>query len=128
MVAVAVASIKAKRPKSTNRCETRQRRRFAATSGQSCSAARRGLYEMVCVFWPSAQARVGSEERTTDQDCNAVLGIDLGKNSCSLVGLATNGAVVMRRTSLLTSAVTMEACCGAYCLGRLFVSQAMRRR
>ena len=27
----------------------------------------------------------------------AVLGIDLGKNVCSLVGLDQNGAVVMRR-------------------------------
>lgn len=27
----------------------------------------------------------------------AILGVDLGKNSCSIVGLDVNGAVVVRR-------------------------------
>jgi transposase len=64
----------------------------------------------------------------------AVLGIDLGKNSCSLVGLDAAGAVVKRRrirpqnipafTSTLPACViAMEACCGAHHLGRLLTSQ-----
>ena len=63
----------------------------------------------------------------------AVLGIDLGKNSCSLVGLDAAGAVVKRRrmrpqnipvfTSTLPACViAMEACCGAHHLGRLLAS------
>lgn len=59
----------------------------------------------------------------------AVLGIDLGKNSCSLVGLDQTGAVVFRRRvrrdkveafvgGLVPCAVAMEACCGAHHLGR----------
>src|SRR5919202_2717465 len=64
----------------------------------------------------------------------AVLGIDLGKNSCSLVGLDQNGAVVTRRRlrpgslaeftqSLPACIIAMEACCGAHHLGRLLVTQ-----
>ena len=64
----------------------------------------------------------------------AVLGIDLGKNVCSLVGLDENGAVVMRRRvrrDLLVAHVGklppciagMEACCGAHHLGRLFAAR-----
>ena len=64
----------------------------------------------------------------------AVLGIDLGKNSCSLAALDTTGAVVMRRkmtregvmafvASLPTCVIAMEACCGAHFLGRAFVGQ-----
>ena len=64
----------------------------------------------------------------------AVLGIDLGKNSCSLVGLDAAGAVVKRRrmrpqnipaftSSLPTCVVAMEACCGAHHLGRLLALQ-----
>ena len=60
----------------------------------------------------------------------AVLGIDLGKSSCSLVGLDADGAVVLRKrmrretviafaTKLPTCVVAMEACCGAHHLGRL---------
>lgn len=59
----------------------------------------------------------------------AVLGIDLGKNSCSLAGMDATGAVVMRkrmtRDAIVTFAKTlpacviaMEACCGAHFLGR----------
>ena len=61
----------------------------------------------------------------------AVLGVDLGKNVCSVVGLDTSGAVVMRRKvrhdtlialaeKLPPCVVGMEACCGAHHLGRLF--------
>ena len=64
----------------------------------------------------------------------AVLGIDLGKNSCSLAGLDERGAVVLRRrmtregvvafvSKLPTCVVAMEACCGAHFLGRLFKAQ-----
>ena len=64
----------------------------------------------------------------------AVLGIDLGKNSCSVAGLDANGAVVLRRRmtreSLLAFAsklpaciVAMEACCGPHFLGRTCAAQ-----
>jgi transposase len=64
----------------------------------------------------------------------AVLGINLGKNSCSLVGLDEAGAVVKRRrmrpenipafTSKLPACViAMEACCGAHHPGRVIASQ-----
>lgn len=60
-----------------------------------------------------------------------VLGIDLGKNSCSLVGLDEMGAVALRRRMrrdavvefvrhLSPCTVAMEACCGAHYLGRVF--------
>ena len=59
-----------------------------------------------------------------------VLGIDLGKNVCSLVGQDEAGAVVLRRRlrrdgvadfvgSLPACIVAMEACCGAHHLGRV---------
>ncbi|MBS0641120.1 MAG: IS110 family transposase [Proteobacteria bacterium] len=62
-----------------------------------------------------------------------VLGIDLGKNSCSLAGLDASGAVIMRRrmtregvvkfvATLPACVVAMEACCGAHFLGRTFAS------
>jgi transposase len=64
----------------------------------------------------------------------AVLGIDLGKNVCSIVGLDASGAVVLRRrvrrdtliglvAKLPVCIVGMEACCGAHHLGRLFAAQ-----
>jgi len=64
----------------------------------------------------------------------AVLGIDLGKNVCSVVGLDASGAVVLRRrvrrdtlidlvAKLPACIVGMEACCGAHHLGRLFATQ-----
>ena len=64
----------------------------------------------------------------------AVLGIDLGKNVCSIVGLDASGAVVLRRrvrrdtlidlvAKLPACIVGMEACCGAHYLGRLFAAQ-----
>jgi len=63
----------------------------------------------------------------------AVLGVDLGKNVCSVVGLDPSGAVVMRRKvrreTLITLAeklspcvVGMEACCGAHHIGRVFAA------
>jgi transposase len=58
-----------------------------------------------------------------------ILGIDLGKNVCSLVGLDGGGKVVLRRRLKRSSVadfaqkwpgcvVAMEACCGAHHLGR----------
>src|SRR5437660_6903084 len=60
----------------------------------------------------------------------AVLGIDLGKNSCSVAGLDAAGRVVLRRRvsrdglagllgKLRPCVVAMEACCGAHHVGRL---------
>ncbi len=64
----------------------------------------------------------------------AVLGIDLGKNVCSLVGFDDAGVVVLRRrtrrdtlinfiSKLPPCIVAMEACCGAHHLGRVFAAQ-----
>jgi transposase len=58
-----------------------------------------------------------------------ILGVDLGKNSCSVVGLDAAGGVVLRRrmrregvvalaTQLPGCIVAREACCGAHHLGR----------
>jgi hypothetical protein len=58
-----------------------------------------------------------------------ILGVDLGKNSCSVVGLDAAGGVVLRRrmrregvvalaTQLPGCSVALEACCGAHHLGR----------
>jgi transposase len=55
----------------------------------------------------------------------SVLGVDLGKNVCSVVGLDASGAVVLRRRAkrqtlialaakLPSCVVAMEACCGAH--------------
>ncbi|BBU64058.1 IS110 family transposase (plasmid) [Methylosinus sp. C49] len=60
-----------------------------------------------------------------------IVGIDLGKNSCSLAGLDAAGRVVLRRrlrrdslekfvSGLGRCIVAMEACCGAHHLGRIF--------
>jgi len=68
-----------------------------------------------------------------------VLGIDLGKNSCSIVGLDATGSVVMRRRMRRQSivelaakmpgcVVAMEACCGAHHLGRLLAAQGHKVR
>lgn len=58
-----------------------------------------------------------------------ILGIDLGKNSCSIVGLDANGAVIVRRRmrrdgviafaeKLRPCTMAMEAYCGAHHMGR----------
>jgi transposase len=63
-----------------------------------------------------------------------ILGIDLGKNLCSVVGLDETGAVALRRSmrrhsvldftaKLPACKVAMEACCGAHHLGRLLAAQ-----
>lgn len=64
----------------------------------------------------------------------AVIGIDLGKNSCSLVAMGVGGEVIKRRRmrpgsipaftkDLPPCIVAMEACCGAHHLGRLLAAQ-----
>ena len=63
-----------------------------------------------------------------------ILGVDLGKNSCSIVGVDAQGAVAVRRSmrrqtlidyvaKLPVCVIAMEACCGAHHLGRLFAAQ-----
>jgi transposase len=69
----------------------------------------------------------------------AVLGIDLGKNSCSVVGLDSTGVVIKRRRmrresiaafteKLPACIVAMEACCGAHHLGRIMSGQGHQVR
>jgi transposase len=69
----------------------------------------------------------------------AVLGIDLGKNSCSVVGLDASGRVVLRRRLQRESVVklaaelphcvmAMEACCDAHHLGRRLRDQGHQVR
>ena len=69
----------------------------------------------------------------------SVLGIDLGKNVCSLVGLDGSGAVVLRRRAkrepliglaakLPPCFVAMEACCGAHHRGRVFAAHGRTAR
>lgn len=69
----------------------------------------------------------------------AILGIDLGKNSCSVVGLDRSGLVVFRRRMQRQSIVVlaeklspcvmaMEACCGAHHLGRLLSARGHQVR
>lgn len=64
----------------------------------------------------------------------AILGIDLGKDICSIVGLDRHGAVVLRRrmrrktliqfaADLPSCVVAMESCCGAHHIGRIFAGQ-----
>jgi transposase len=63
-----------------------------------------------------------------------MIGIDLGKNSCSLAALDERGAVVLRRRMRPASivefvakhapcTVAMEACCGAHYLGRQLLAR-----
>src|SRR5918993_4272281 len=63
-----------------------------------------------------------------------ILGVDLGKNSCSIVGIDGAGRVLLRRRTrregvialaakLPGCVVAMEACCGAHHLGRILVEQ-----
>ena len=67
----------------------------------------------------------------------AVLGIDLGKNSCSVAGLDASGRVVLRRrlnrdgviklaSRMPMCVMAMEACCGAHHLGRVLHGMVTR--
>src|SRR3954465_4112845 len=84
-------------------------------------------------FRPAALSCLGPERKERTMEI-AVLGIDLGKNSCSVVGLDSAGRVIVRRrlrresvikfaASLAPCVVAMEACCGAHHLGRVLASQ-----
>jgi len=64
----------------------------------------------------------------------ALLGIDLGKNSCSVAGIDASGEVLLRRRLHRNSIpklaarfpgciIAMEACCGAHHLGRVLRKQ-----
>ena len=64
----------------------------------------------------------------------SIIGIDLGKTSCSLVGLDAAGKVVVRRrmrrdtvvefcSKVPACVVAMEACCGAHHIGRALAAQ-----
>ena len=76
--------------------------------------------------WPAPPSGVvGSPANQEEEGMDiSVLGVDLGKNVCSVVGLDASGAVVMRRKvrretlialagKLPPCVVGMEACCGA---------------
>lgn len=63
-----------------------------------------------------------------------MIGIDLGKNSCSVAALDESGAVVLRRRMRPASivgfaakhapcTVAMEACCGAHYMGRILLAE-----
>jgi len=87
--------------------------------------------------WPAPPSGIITMPAVEEEEADmsfpkiSVLGVDLGKNLCSLVGLDSSGAVVMRRKmrrdtliglaeTLPACVVGMEACCGAHHLGRLF--------
>ena len=85
--------------------------------------------------WPAPPSGVvGSPANQEEEGMDiSVLGVDLGKNVCSVVGLDASGAVVMRRKvrretlialaeKLPPCVVGMEACCGAHHLGRVFAA------
>ena len=87
--------------------------------------------------WPAPPSGVvGSPANQEEEGIDiSVLGIELGKNVCSVVGLDASGAVVMRRKvwretlialaeKLPPCVVGMEACCGAHHLGRAFAPTA----
>ena len=69
----------------------------------------------------------------------AIIGIDLGKTVCSVVGLDAAGAVVLRRrmrrqtvielgAGLPRCVFAMEACCGAHLMGRILADQGHQVR
>ena len=89
-----------------------------------------GFYGMARPLSPDAIMAFGMRRRgPMTKTPIAVLGIDLGKNSCSLAGMDASGAVVMRKrmtrdaivtfaTALPACVIAVEACCGAHFLGR----------
>ena len=85
--------------------------------------------------WPAPPSGVVGSPANQEEEgmVISVLGVDLGKNVCSVVGLDASGAVVMRRKTrretlialaekLPPCIVGMEACCGAHHLGRVFAA------
>src|SRR3974390_3109789 len=103
-------------------------------SGRSCSRATRGFYGMVRPsLWCRTVAGATGGVRGMALATISVLGVDLGKNVCSVVGLDASGKVVMRRKmrretliglaeNLAPCVVGVEACCGAHHLGRVFAA------
>src|SRR4029077_5141040 len=86
--------------------------------------------------WPAPPSGTVGSLEIEEEECAmkiSVLGVDLGKNVCSVVGLDALGAVVLRRRAkretlialaakLPPCVVAMEACCGAHHLGRVFAA------
>jgi len=106
-------------------------------------AGKPGLNDRAHVLWngppllPASSARLLVQKE--EQGMDAVLGVDLGKNVCSVVGLDAAGAVVMRRKmrretliglaeKLPPCILAMEACCGAHHLGRAFADHGHKVR
>jgi transposase len=92
-----------------------------------------GLYGMARPFSPASDMMSVLEKERSGPMSIVILGVDLGKNACSVVGVDAAGAVVMRRSmrrqtlidfvgKLPACVVAMEACCGAHHLGRLFAA------
>src|ERR1700758_238322 len=94
----------------------------------------RRLMEWPAPFPPVYRPRTTGRKESVMANVIAVLGIDLGKNSCSLAGLDASGAVIKRRrmrpqnvaaftAKLPVCVMAMEACCGAHHLARLLTAQ-----
>src|SRR4051812_23861272 len=84
--------------------------------------------------WPAPLLHDWGGQPEGDMKDVRILGVDLGKNSCSVVGLDAVGQVVLRRrmrrdgvvalaAKLPGCVVAMEACCGAHHLGRLLAAR-----
>ena len=91
------------------------------------------LYGMARPFSPASDMMLVLEEERSGPMSIVILGVDLGKNACSVVGVDSAGAVVVRRSmrrqtlidyvaKLPACVVAMEACCGAHNLGRIFAA------
>jgi len=92
-----------------------------------------GLYGMARPFSPASDMMPALEKERSGPMSIVILGVDLGKNACSVVGVDAAGAVIVRRSmrrqtlidyvaKLPACVVAMEACCGAHHLGRLFAA------
>jgi transposase len=118
---------------------SRHSRRVALTSERSFSNAINAFYGMARPSSAPETVVFGQPSRREHVMQIEVLGIDLGKNSCSIVGLDGMGAVVLRRrmrresiikqlAKLPPCMVGMEACCGAHHLGRILQAQGHQVR
>ena len=69
----------------------------------------------------------------------AIVGIDLGKNTCRVAGMDASGRVLFRKRVSRSGVVllvrrfsgciiAMEACCGAHHLGRIFAEAGQEVR
>src|SRR4051794_2435085 len=108
---------------------------------QSSTRTANGVIRAPFMEWPAPFLHPDRANRRggTMRDLK-IIGVDLGKNVCSLVGLNAAGGVVMRRRvrregllALLTKLpgsviVAMEACCGAHYLGRLLTGRGLEVR